>query len=203
MNFPRKWAHKFVLCHIIVTLSKGSDHSNWFRTIPFSGVHQRITFGTKRSVNVRMESNVKGCIIYLVYLFDLLFCFFHEPISLNSVADIFACMFLLTCIPVTLNQGQSQRPIFCVHVFAYLHPCDLESRSRSETTNGLVLPSRSSDSGQRACQPPPPRMRHSCPGLPGSSCQSAGRLLALRPSNMLVYLRDGSAQTSIRAATLR
>ena len=28
-------------------------------------------------------------------------------------------------------------------------------------------------------------------------------LLAYRPSNMLVYLRDGSAQTSVRAATLR
>ena len=30
-----------------------------------------------------------------------------------------------------------------------------------------------------------------------------GWLLALRPSNMLVYLRDGSAQTILRAATLR
>ena len=28
-------------------------------------------------------------------------------------------------------------------------------------------------------------------------------LVALRPSNMLVYVRDGSAQTSLRAATLR
>ena len=28
-------------------------------------------------------------------------------------------------------------------------------------------------------------------------------LVAYRPSNMLVYLRDGSAQTSLRAATLR
>ena len=28
-------------------------------------------------------------------------------------------------------------------------------------------------------------------------------LAALRPSNMLVYLRDGSAQTIVRAATLR
>ena len=30
-----------------------------------------------------------------------------------------------------------------------------------------------------------------------------GCLLAYRPSNRLVYLRDGSAQTIIRAATLR
>ena len=30
-----------------------------------------------------------------------------------------------------------------------------------------------------------------------------GWLLALRPSNRLVYLRDGSAQTILRAATLR
>ena len=30
-----------------------------------------------------------------------------------------------------------------------------------------------------------------------------GWLVAYRPSNMLVYLRDGSAQTSLRAATLR
>ena len=30
-----------------------------------------------------------------------------------------------------------------------------------------------------------------------------GWLVALRPSNMLVYLRDGSAQTVLRAATLR
>ena len=28
-------------------------------------------------------------------------------------------------------------------------------------------------------------------------------LVAQRPSNMLVYLRDGSAQTSVCAATLR
>ena len=28
-------------------------------------------------------------------------------------------------------------------------------------------------------------------------------LVAQRPSNMLVYLRDGSARTSLRAATLR
>ena len=28
-------------------------------------------------------------------------------------------------------------------------------------------------------------------------------LVAYRPSNMLVYLRDGSAQTVVRAATLR
>ena len=28
-------------------------------------------------------------------------------------------------------------------------------------------------------------------------------LVAYRPSNMLVYLRDGSAQTNLRAATLR
>ena len=30
-----------------------------------------------------------------------------------------------------------------------------------------------------------------------------GCLVAKRPSNMLVYLRDGSAQTSLPAATLR
>ena len=30
-----------------------------------------------------------------------------------------------------------------------------------------------------------------------------GGLVAYRPSNMLVYLRDGSAQTIVRAATLR
>ena len=32
---------------------------------------------------------------------------------------------------------------------------------------------------------------------------SVGCLLALRPSNMPVYLRDGSAQRVLRAATLR
>ena len=34
-------------------------------------------------------------------------------------------------------------------------------------------------------------------------CLLVGWLLAERPSNMLVYLRDGSAQTILRAATLR
>ena len=35
------------------------------------------------------------------------------------------------------------------------------------------------------------------------SCLLVGWLAAERPSNMLVYLRDGSAQTIVRAATLR
>ena len=38
--------------------------------------------------------------------------------------------------------------------------------------------------------------------LPGC-CHLVGWLVAERPSNMLVYLRDGSAQTAVRAATLR
>ena len=34
-------------------------------------------------------------------------------------------------------------------------------------------------------------------------CRGCCLLVAQRPSNMLVYLRDGSAQTILRAATLR
>ena len=35
------------------------------------------------------------------------------------------------------------------------------------------------------------------------SAGGEGLLVALHPSNRLVYLRDGSAQTVLRAATLR
>ena len=37
----------------------------------------------------------------------------------------------------------------------------------------------------------------------GENCLFVGLLVAYRPSNMRVYLRDGSAQTILRAATLR
>ena len=38
---------------------------------------------------------------------------------------------------------------------------------------------------------------------PGNDCFFVGGLVAYRPSNKLVYLRDGSALTILRAATLR
>ena len=38
---------------------------------------------------------------------------------------------------------------------------------------------------------------------PSWDCWLVGWLAASRPSNMLVYLRDSSAQTSVNAATLR
>ena len=72
-KFARKWVHKFLISHTIVTLMKVS-HPKWYQNIDFSNIYHHTKLKRNQTFDVQMQTTLCLLVFFLNIITQIGLC---------------------------------------------------------------------------------------------------------------------------------